>query len=86
MKGDAISSISVLLDRAEGSLAAHLAERPDSKHRLLGSIYSEIRCNAPRRKPYPTARDLFWDDPQSKVEEQCLNDALEVFRFMREHQ
>ena len=79
------TSLSFLLDVAELSLAAHLAERPNSKHRILELYYSELRNNAPRRSAYPTARDLFWDYPESKHEEHCLNDAMCIFQFLREH-
>jgi hypothetical protein len=69
-----------LIDRAEASLAAHLAMAPGSKHKQLLQFYAELRAGT-RREHYPTARDLFWDTPQSTAEEQCLNDALAVFRF-----
>ena len=72
-----------LLSRAEGTLAIHLAEVPTSKHNLLVHFYSELRSGA-RREAYPTARDLFWDDPGSVTEERCLHDALAVFDFVRD--
>jgi hypothetical protein len=69
-----------LIDRAEASLAAHLATAPGSKHKQLSQFYAELRAGT-RRARYPTARDLFWDTPQTAAEEQCINDALAVFRF-----
>lgn len=71
-----------LLNRAESSLAAHLADTPASKHDVLAQIYSDLRIGA-HRETCPTARDLFWDDPKSSAEEQCLDDALTVFQFLR---
>lgn len=79
------SSLDALLDKAEASLAVHLADRPDSKHNLLTILYSEIRAGSPRRKAYPSARDLFWDDPLDQNESQCLSDAKNVFHFIKEH-
>ena len=69
-----------LIDRAEASLAVHLASTPGSKHAQLSQFYADLRAGA-RRVHYPTARDLLWDAPQTAAEEQCLNDALAVFRF-----
>lgn len=86
MKDTAGASLTALLDKAEASLSAHRAEHPDSKHNLLATFYAEIRANAPRREAYSSARDLSWDDPKDKNEEQCLNDAIHVFLFIREHQ
>lgn len=83
-KADA-ASLDTLLISAEASLAEHLAMRPESKHKLLAMLYAEVRAKVPRRKAYPSARDLFWDDPLDKTEEQCLDDALKVFHFLREH-
>ena len=80
-----LASLETLLATAEASLAVHLAARPESKRKLLATLYSEIRSNAPRRKAYPSARDLFWDDPLDEIEGQCLSDALHVFIFLREH-
>jgi hypothetical protein len=82
MKTEARIQLTDLLERAEASLAALLVDVPDSKHRSLATFYSEIRANAPKREIFPTAAELFWDDPQSKAEEQCLNDALKVFKFI----
>ena len=72
----------VLLSRAESSLTAHLAETPASRHNLLAQLYSDLRIGA-HRETYPTARDLFWDDPQSAAEERCIDDALADFQFLR---
>ena len=71
-----------LLGRAEISLATHLDQAPTSKHRLLAQFYSELKSGE-RRQTYPSARDLFWDDPQLVGEEKCLQDALAVFDFVR---
>ena len=32
----------------------------------------------------PTARDLFWDDPTSELEEACLNDALSLSFYLQD--
>lgn len=74
--------LSALVQKAELSLSAHLSENPTSKHKLLAQIYAELKAGV-QRNEYPTARDLFWDDPQSKHEELCLSDALAVFNQVR---
>lgn len=76
-------TLSALLERAESSLARHLDDNPNSKHKRLLSFYSEIRAGVTHAGPYPTARDLFWDDPENAIEAECLDDALAVFQFLR---
>lgn len=74
--------MSFLLDKAEASLTRHLAETPKSKRAPLHLRFEELRRGEINRDRYPTARDLLWDDPTTENETQCLNDALEVFRFI----
>lgn len=83
MKTDIVEiSLSSLLDKAESSLHSHLAESPESTHVKLAAIFNELRAGSLRRKVYPSARDLYWDEPTTKAEQQCLDDALAVFKFL----
>jgi hypothetical protein len=79
----AAQPLGALLERAEASLARHLDDNPNSKHKRLLSFYSEIRAGVPHAGPYPTARDLFWDDPEDDIEAKCLDDALALFQFLQ---
>jgi len=77
------AELTALLSKAKLSLDAFLASKPGGKtHDYLNELYEQLGRGAPRLPKYPTARDLFWDDPRTALEEQCLNDALAVFRFV----
>jgi hypothetical protein len=71
-----------LLDAAERSLVVLLAADPTNRNRKLLAFYAELRSDV-RRDVYPSARDLFWDHPQTPLEEICLQDALKVFEHVR---
>jgi hypothetical protein len=77
------TSLSTLIDKAESSLRDHLADSPESRHVHLKALYQELRAGLPRRNVYPSARDLFWDDPTTTNQKRCLGDAIAVFTFLR---
>jgi hypothetical protein len=77
------AELTALLSNAKLSLDAFLASKPEGKTPdYLNDLYDQLGRGAPHLLKYPTARDLFWDDPRNALEEQCLNDALAVFRFV----
>jgi len=71
------------LKKAHLSLDKLLAVEPDSHHKMLLDLYHEVTLGLKDVSEYPTARHLFWSNPKSELEENCLNDAVIVFQLVR---
>ena len=71
------------LKKAHLSLDKLLAVEPDSHHKMLLDLYHDVEFGLKDVSEYPTARHLFWSDPKSELEENCLNDAVIVFKLVR---
>jgi hypothetical protein len=71
------------LSKARLSLDKLLAVEPESDHKLLLDLYHDVEFGLKDVSEYPTARHLFWSDPKSELEKNCLNDAVIVFQLVR---
>ena len=71
------------LKKAHGRLNELLAVEPNSHHKLLLKLYKDVEAGLRNIEEYPTARHLFWDNPKTELEEQCLLDAARVFQLAR---
>ena len=75
--------LSEQLKKAHFSLDELLKVEPDSEHKMLLDLYHDVEFGLKDVGEYPTARHLFWSNPQSDVEKRCLNDAVLVFQLVR---
>ena len=71
------------LQKAHLSLNKLLVAEPDSHHKMLVDLYRDVELGLKGVSEYPTARHLFWSNPKSELEENCLNDAVIVFQLVR---
>ena len=75
--------LSVLLAQGKRSINELLLIEPDSRHKLLLELYAHVENETLPEHGFPDARHLFWDDPKSELEQQCLEDALRIFSYVR---
>jgi hypothetical protein len=71
------------LKKAHLSLNELLKVEPDSEHKMLLDLYHDVEFGLKDVSEYPTARHLFWNNPISELEINCLNDAVLVFQLVR---
>ena len=63
-----------------------------SKYEAIELFYKSLRNCGGRKNhssfpnPLPDARQLFWDHPETELQETCLNDCLKVSLFVRENE
>lgn len=72
------------LDKARNSLQKYLDFEPCSSHKLLLNLYQEVEVGLKDPDEFPTARHLFWDEPNSDLERECLEDAVLLFQLASE--
>ena len=71
------------LQKAHISLNKLLVAEPNSHHKMLVGLYRDVELGLKDVSEYPTGRHLFWSNPKSELEENCLNDAVIVFQLVR---